>query len=76
MKVKDYNTESDIPMHDSKFNIGQKVSFGKVIVHLISDVSWDVLKNSWVYGVHVKEGALFYSSRTAYRYLESDFAPL
>jgi len=57
MKAKDYHTASDIPMHDSKFNIGQKVKrkydakTKNPMVDLVQDVSWNVLKNSWVYGI-------------------------
>jgi hypothetical protein len=46
---KDYNTESDIPMNDAKFTIGQKVTFGKDVVFEIHDVSWSVLSDSWLY---------------------------
>ena len=48
MKVKDYHTESDIPMHDAQFTIGQKVTFGHE-AYEIHDVSWSVLSDSWLY---------------------------
>jgi len=56
-KTRGHEDKSDIPMHDSKFNIGQKVKrkydakTKNPIVDLVQDVSWNVLKNSWVYGI-------------------------
>ena len=54
---KDYNIESDIPMNDAEFNIGQMVKQSydanepKPMRYMVQDVSWSVLENSWVYGV-------------------------
>jgi len=72
MKAKDYRTESDIPMHDSKFNIGQMVkmnypgnqtrhqdyqaSHSSVMPHLVQDVSWNALEDSWVYEITEDDG--------------------
>ena len=61
-KVKDYNVESDIPMHDSKFNIGQMVKrtydakTKNPPVNLVQDVSWNVLADSWVYEIAESDG--------------------
>jgi len=73
MKVKDYRTESDIPMNDSKFNIGQKVRRIGDTVLKVEDVFWSVLEKSWVYEVRepVHAGGIYWPE-----VLEEELLPL
>jgi len=72
MKGKEYHTESDILMNDSKFNIGQKVRRMGDTVLKVEDVFWSVLEKSWVYGVREPGSPGIYWPEV----LEEDLLPL
>jgi hypothetical protein len=77
-KTMGHDDKSDIPMHDSKFNIGQKVKrkydakSKNPMLNLVQDVSWSVLKNSWVYEIAESEGC----GTCWWDVLEEDLMPL